>query len=541
MAIISICRILSTLLLLSNSESAYELFSIGNNLELEGNITEAVKYYEKVLEIAPETPEIYNTLANALFKLRKFDRGISVAKQGLALFPEDITIYNTIAIGNIGKNDLPMSIKYYKQALLLAPDNIDIFNSLSILYEGVGDFKSASKILLSMPDTLKTPETYVRLGTIAGKVNDHHQAIEYFRRGYAMDTTDMIALIGIGTGYDLLNVKDSAIYYYEQTLKDDSLILTVGKRLVDLYSDIDDFQRLIRMANTVLELDHFDGHVRRSLGYAFYKIGELDQALDEFLIASRLDPGDTYSRFYAGKIHLDKGNYKTAMYEIEQALKINPDFIELWVYLGFIAIDLKNFETAEYAFTQAAFHGGDLVQVYYLLGVSAEMQDEDARAYFHYNKALGMDQDNLSSLEALANLCERMGKKQETLKIFHKIIEIDTTNATALNYVGYAYAEKNERLEYALELIDKALLIEPANGYYIDSRGWVYYRMGEYEKALEDMERAASIVEDAVIFEHLGDVYIKLEKHDKAREAYKKALVYEPNSKELKTKIKALQ
>ncbi len=541
MAIVSICRILSTLLLLTNSESAYELFSIGNNLELEGNITEAVKYYEKVLEIAPETPEIYNTLANALFKLRRFDRGIAVAKQGLALFPEDITIYNTIAIGNIGKNDLRMAIKYYEQALLLAPDNIDIFNSLSILYEGIQDFNSASKILLSIPDTLKTPQTYVRLGTIAGKVNDHHGAIEYYRKGYAMDTTDMIALIGVGTGYDLLNVKDSAIYYYEQTLKDDSLVLTVGKRLVDLYSDVDDFARLIAMANTVLEFDHFDGHVRRSLGYAFYKTGKLDQALDEFLIASRLDPGDTYSRFYTGKIYLDKGDYKTAMHEIEQALAINPDFIELWVYLGFIAIDLKDFKTAEYAFTQAAYHNGDLVQVYYLLGVCAEMQGNITRAYFHYHKALVMDKDNLSSLDALANLCERIGKKNETFGIFNRIIEIDTTNATALNYVGYTYAEKNERLEYALQLIDKALLIDPGNAYYIDSRGWVYYQMGEYEKALIDLERATSIVEDAVILEHLGDVYMKLEKPKKARQAYEKALKYEPDSKGLKIKIEFLE
>jgi tetratricopeptide (TPR) repeat protein len=540
MAIISICRILSTLLLLTNSESAYELFSIGNNLELEGNITEAVKYYEKVLEIAPETPEIYNTLANALFKLRKFDQGIAVAKQGLALYPEDISIYNTIAIGNIGKSDLPTAIKYYEQALVLAPDNMDIFNSLSILYEGVQDFKAASNILLSMPDTLKTPETFVRLGTIAGKVNDHHAAIEYYRKGYAMDTTDMIALIGIGTGYDLLNVKDSAIYYYERTLKDDSLILTVGKRLIDLYSDIDDYSRLISMAKTVLELDHFDSHVRRSLGYAFYKIGELDKALDEFLISSRLDPGDTYSRFYAGKIYLDKGNYKTAMLEIKQALAINPDFIELWVYLGFIAIDLKDLETAEYAFTQAAYHGGDLVQVYYLLGVCAEMQGDNARAYFHYHKALGMDEDNLSSLEALASICERIGKKQETFKIFNKIIEVDTMNAAAFNYIGYTYAEKNERLDYALSLIDKALSIDPGNGYYIDSRGWVYYQLGEYEKARIDLERATSIVEDAVILEHLGDVYIKLKEPEKARQAYEKALEYEPDSKGLKNKIQNL-
>jgi tetratricopeptide (TPR) repeat protein len=537
MAIIDLCRILSTVILLANSESAYELFSIGNNLELEGDIAGAVKYYERVLEITPQTPEIYTTLANALYKLRRFERGIEVATKGLTLFPDDINMYNAAAIGYIGKNDLAKAIAIYEQALILDPEKVDIYNSLSILYEGVEDLKKAGDILLEIPDSLKTTETYVRLGTISGKANDHHKAIDYYRKGYAMDTTDVIALIGIGTGYDLLNVKDSAIYYYEKTLDHDSLIPSVGKRLVDLYSDVDDFNNIIAMAKTVLEIDHFDGHVRRSLGYAYYKIGQFDPALDEFLLASRLDPGDTYSRFYAGKIYLEKGIYNTAKNEIEQALRINPDFIELWIYLGFICIDLKDFKTAEYAFTQAGYRGGDLTQVFYLLGVSAEMQGNNTRAYFHYHKALGMDKNNLSSLEALANLCERIGKTQETFRLFNRIIEIDTTNATALNYVGYTYAEKNERLDYALELVNRALILDPSNAYYIDSRGWVYYKMGEYEKALNDLERAVSLVEDAVILEHLGDVYIELKQPDKARAAFHKALEFDPANEQLKAKL----
>jgi tetratricopeptide (TPR) repeat protein len=110
-----------------------------------------------------------------------------------------------------------------------------------------------------------------------------------------------------------------------------------------------------------------------------------------------------------------------------------------------------------------------------------------------------------------------------------------------LNYVGYTFAQKNERLEYALELIDRALLLDPNNGYFLDSRGWVFYQMGEYEKALEDLKRATDIVEDAVILEHLGDVFMKLGEPGKAREVYKKALEFDPDNKNLKNKILSFQ
>ncbi|GAI00527.1 unnamed protein product, partial [marine sediment metagenome] len=313
-----------------------------------------------------------------------------------------------------------------------------------------------------------------------------------------------------------------------------------GKRLVDLYSDTDKYGNLINMAQRILEFNFNDGHIRRSLGFGLYKTGMLREALNEFLIASRLDPKDTYSRFYTGRIYLEQGNYNAALKEINQAIKINPDFVELWIYLGFVAIDIKDFETAEYAFTEAAYHGGDLIQIYYLFGVTAEMQQRYNEAYLYYHKSLKVDPQSLSTLEALASLCDRIEKKDEAFRTFQKIIELDTTNSTALNYVGYTYAEQNDSLEYALQLINKALLIEKDNGYYIDSRGWVFYQMGKYDEALEELKNASAIVEDAVILEHLGDVYLKLNDSERAKEAYEKALEYDFENSVLKEKLQKL-
>ena len=145
----------------------------------------------------------------------------------------------------------------------------------------------------------------------------------------------------------------------------------------------------------------------------------------------------------------------------------------------------------------------------------------------------GITPINEKEIQELFNLLIKLLPKDT----FQKIIEIDTTNSVALNYVGYTYAEQNDSLEYALQLINKALLIEENNGHYIDSRAWVFYKMGRYEEALKELKKAAGIIEDAVIFEHLGDVYLKLDDIEKARDAYEKALEHEPESKILKEKL----
>jgi tetratricopeptide (TPR) repeat protein len=281
--------------------------------------------------------------------------------------------------------------------------------------------------------------------------------------------------------------------------------------------------------------------VRRNLGYALFKTGLATEALKEFLLTSRLEPDDTYSRFYVARIYLEQGKYLEAKNEVLTALGINSDFIELWVYLGFIAMDLKEYGLASDAFNEAAHRGGDLVQIYYLQGVIAEMQNMEIEAYFDYQKSLAIDPRTIPAREALANLCDRMGRKNEAFDHFRKIIEIDSASAVALNYVGYTYAERAESLACALELIEKALSFEPDNGYYLDSRGWVYFQMQQYDSALVDIERAVLLVEDAVILAHLGDVHLRLGNIDKAREAYQKALNDDPGNKILLRKLRQVQ
>jgi len=445
-----------------------------------------------------------------------------------------------IAAGYIGKGDLKSAVSIYEKIKILKPSNPEIIQTIALLYEGLGDLNSAIKTLLEFPDSLKNVDIYNRLGTLAGKSRNHLDAIKYYRQAYNYDTTNVLTLIGIGTGFDILNVKDSAIYYYELALKySDSNDLR--KRLLDLYGDTEQYEKIIRTARGILRIDYYDAYVRRSLGFALYKLGLFDEALSEFLISAGLNPRDDYSRFYIARINLEQRRYDEAEKAIEDAIKINPDFTELWVYAGFIALDKKDYKTARYYFTEAAYHNADMSQIYYLLGATCELDGAYTDAYFYYKKSLSLNQKSPAGLSALANICDRIGKKDEALRTFEKIIQIDSTDATALNYVGYTYAERGEKLDYALELIEKALSIEPNNGYIIDSRGWVYYQKGDYNSALIDLKRASELVEDAVIFEHLGDVYLKLNEYEKAIEMYNKVLNLDPKNKSVKHKLSNLK
>ena len=102
-----------------------------------------------------------------------------------------------------------------------------------------------------------------------------------------------------------------------------------------------------------------------------------------------------------------------------------------------------------------------------------------------------------------------------------------------LNYLGYSLVDRGEKLEEALEMIQRAVAARPDAGYIIDSLAWAYFRLGRYQDALEPMERA-SLLEpvDPVVTDHLGDVYWENGRKLEARFQWRRALSFEPEEKE---------
>jgi tetratricopeptide (TPR) repeat protein len=140
-----------------------------------------------------------------------------------------------------------------------------------------------------------------------------------------------------------------------------------------------------------------------------------------------------------------------------------------------------------------------------------------------------------------ASLYERAGQLETAEKLFLKVIERGekTTTAAAQNYIAYMWAERGEKLDTGLVLIQKALKVDPENGAFLDTLGWIYYMQGRYAEALKELQKASSRVEDdPSVWEHLGDTYLKLGDRDEASKQWKKALELDPESQELIERLK---
>jgi tetratricopeptide (TPR) repeat protein len=120
---------------------------------------------------------------------------------------------------------------------------------------------------------------------------------------------------------------------------------------------------------------------------------------------------------------------------------------------------------------------------------------------------------------------ERLGRVEDSVAVFRQLLVEDPDNASAANYLGYIWADRGTNLEEALQLINRAVELEPDNPAYLDSLGWVHYRLGDLEQARHWLERAVAIDDgDGTLVAHLGEVLFEAGEIERARELLRQAI-----------------
>ena len=188
-------------------------------------------------------------------------------------------------------------------------------------------------------------------------------------------------------------------------------------------------------------------------------------------------------------------------------------------------------------------------EIVYYLAIAQREAKQTQRAVATFEEALReaqLDQDNeIVNAKFYFNYgvtAEQAGLYEKAADLLRRSIALDPTNAAeAYNYLGYMWADHNMHLDEAKEMIERALQIEPNNGSYLDSLGWVEFRQGKFDQALADLLRAVKNLdrEDPIVFEHIGDTYLKLQRVPEALESWQKAFALDPKNSKLAEKIES--
>ncbi|HIG44355.1 MAG: tetratricopeptide repeat protein [bacterium] len=153
------------------------------------------------------------------------------------------------------------------------------------------------------------------------------------------------------------------------------------------------------------------------------------------------------------------------------------------------------------------------------------------------DEMLGAASDNQDLLYFRAMMGQKFGRMDIMESDLLRVIELDPENSDALNALGYSLTDQTDRHEEALDLIKRALVIRPDEAAFIDSMGWVQYRLENFEEAVKYLRRALELFTNDEVAAHLGEVLWVIGEQTEASEVWQKALELKPDSDILKKVI----
>ena len=147
-----------------------------------------------------------------------------------------------------------------------------------------------------------------------------------------------------------------------------------------------------------------------------------------------------------------------------------------------------------------------------------------------YGRAIEFRPERETTILGKAELLLRMGRLDEAITEYRQCVKRWPDSAMSLNALGYTLADRTDDYREAEKLIKKALDLEPSSAAIIDSHGWVLYRLGENERALEELQRAYALLKDAEVASHIVEVLGSLERLEEALQVLEEAELVNPDS-----------
>jgi tetratricopeptide (TPR) repeat protein len=260
-----------------------------------------------------------------------------------------------------------------------------------------------------------------------------------------------------------------------------------------------------------------------------------EMALVHAHLALRLKPDLDLAHLLIGEIMEAQERSEAA---IDAYRSIDPAARLAWASRLRVAEALGRMERTEEAVVELeslAAERPDSFEPLYRIGNLLRMQErfgEAADAYDRAYRRVGKFEQHHWSLFYFRGISlERDGQWQRAEADFLKALELQPEQPYVMNYLAYSWVEQKVHLDEAQDMLVRAVELRPNDGYIVDSLGWVYYRLGDYEDAVTYLERAVELrPQDPVINDHLGDAYWRVGREQEARFQWRRSLSFKPEA-----------
>lgn len=439
-------------------------------------------------------------------------------------------------------SQFPDALDAYRQALERdhgsALLNVRVGATHMKLGQAASAVRAFDRALAADPDHPDALRWMAMLHASQGQIG---RAIADYQRLLQAEPRDELTVSTLADLHILQGDLERAAELYEQLVREFSSSVQLHFNLGVLYGRMSRFTEALEELSRAMELAPDSLDVRVALGLTYELSGRFEEAAAHYEAAVRLDPLNARLYHHAARAHVSAQQLGAALVDYQSILDLSPRDIEAVMGVVRVRVAQRRFEEAGWFLAGTMRTLGDLPELYVMLGMVYREAKQPQEAVRAFERAIAVKADYAQAHFYLATALDQLGRRDEACRNLRKTLEIEPQHPDAMNYLGYLSAESGIDLLEAKRLIERAIALDPENGAYVDSLGWVYFKMGKLEEAIAQLERAGVLREtDPVIFDHLGDAYFKRRDLENARRSWERSLTLDPTQVAIQEKLDRL-
>jgi len=519
----------------------------------------------------------------AAYEMGETDKAIELLTKAYVRIPKEAALSFALAEAYLKKADLIKAAMYAKEAVQREPKNKWYRLKLAEIYGETGQNEATIRVLKELIDL--NPKDLNALGALAA-VQTKQKKFQDANR-----TLDKILKLGGENwsvfydkfqNFEALGLRDSSVVMLRKMQELDPENLVTLQLLSQIYSEKNDKSSAKTALLNALRVNRRDPETLLMLADLYIEEAKWDSAgalianfvgdtlinpydklpfVDHMLNVYRTDTGnETFTNAvvsvvkaytgahpsygpafaYAGQLFIELDRKDEALTALERTTELMPTNEFAWQEWIRILLQTGENDKAIQIGLMADEQVPDNPFILYLVGNAYLMKDNSEAALSWLERASSLPARNEFKSAVFTSIGDVYVAKKNLSKAdaaFEKALQLQPENDVALNNYAYSLSNRNDPSLYAkaLTMAEAALEGAPDNASYLDTTGWIYYRMANYKKAQELVKKSLDInPQSAEVQEHMGDIYSKLGDRKKAREHWQRAIEADPKRTHLK-------
>ena len=531
-----------------------------------------IEFYQALLYDSTSST-IYNSIAENHMALGRFESASRYLNISLKYNPDNIKTNRLLAECYYKLKKIDQAIKYLNKVIKYDPYDENARSLLITLYQKTSDNEKLSEQYKELINLYGESEYWIdKVAILYIKDGKIEEAIKLYNQYLTSDSTNAGMWFSLGRIYEMNGQDDEALSAYRKSLQYSIKFSEPAERMIHIFRKKNDWKKLIEYFIPIQQKNQDILAFRLILAEAYFYTEQYKKSKNLLLPLLKENKIAWQTYQLLGRIELEEKNYNKAIEYFQKIIDDDVKNRDGWLYLGFVYSDMDSIDLAERNYRKALQYLPDDSYLLSFYGITLSRLGRNEESLLPLEKAIKSDSINIIALINYGTILNRLKRSRDAIDPLNRALRIDSTNINVLTTLGLVYDElqmydaldrlyekalklypdndlimnnysyslsvRGVRLDYALDLVKKALTLNSENGAYLDTIGWVYYQLGKYEDALEYIKKSLELFPDnAVVIEHLGDVYLKLGKIKNAKIEWQRALEFDQDNEFLKEKI----